>query len=107
MTRKALRFFSERQISTHFVDLKERAASPGELRRFTQKFGPESLVDRESPRYRELGLHVTQLSADRWIERLAAEPLLLVTPLARSGNDLTIGENEAEWKAWAARLKDR
>ena len=34
-TRAALRFFSERRIKTHFVDLNERAASPGELRRFT------------------------------------------------------------------------
>ena len=38
-TRKALRFFAERRIKTHFVDLQERAASPGELRRFAQKFG--------------------------------------------------------------------
>src|SRR5919201_528852 len=47
-TRKALRFFAERRIKTHFVDLAERAASPGELRRFAQKFGVEALVDRES-----------------------------------------------------------
>ena len=38
-TRKALRFFAERRIKTHFVDLQERAASPGELRRFAQRFG--------------------------------------------------------------------
>jgi arsenate reductase len=33
-TRKALRFFSERRIRTHFVDFMERAASAQELRRF-------------------------------------------------------------------------
>ena len=32
-TRKALRFFSERRIAVHFVDLAERPAAPGELRR--------------------------------------------------------------------------
>ena len=32
-TRKALRFFAERRIKTHFVDLQERAASPGEAAR--------------------------------------------------------------------------
>ena len=31
-TRKAMRFFSERRIKTHFVDLTERAASFSELR---------------------------------------------------------------------------
>ena len=38
-TRKAQRFFSERRIKTHFVDLNERPAALGELRRFAQKFG--------------------------------------------------------------------
>ena len=33
-TRKALRFFSERRVKTHFVDVMERAPAPGELRRF-------------------------------------------------------------------------
>ena len=37
-TRKALRFFAERRIRTHFVDLQEWPASPGELRRFVQRF---------------------------------------------------------------------
>ena len=46
-TRKALRFFSERRIKTHFVDLVERAASPGELTRFVQKFGVAALIDEE------------------------------------------------------------
>ena len=41
-TRKALRFFAERRIRTHFVDFAERAPSLGELRRFTQRFGLEA-----------------------------------------------------------------
>jgi hypothetical protein len=48
-TRKALRFFAERRIRTHFVDLAERAASKGELTRFAQKFGVHGLVDRAPP----------------------------------------------------------
>jgi arsenate reductase len=46
-TRKALRFFAERRVKAHFVDLQERAASPGELKRFAQKFGVEALIDRQ------------------------------------------------------------
>ncbi len=38
-TKKALRFFKERRIRVHFVDLEQRPASPGELRRFGQKCG--------------------------------------------------------------------
>ncbi len=64
-TRKALRFFSERRIRTHFVDLLERPAALGELRRFSQKFGIMALVDKGSKRFDELGLRHAQLSDDR------------------------------------------
>ena len=99
-TRKALRFFSERRIKTDFVDLMERPASLGELRRFAQKFGVTALIDRDSKRYDELGLRYAQLSDDRWLERLSAEPMLLRMPLVRSANRLVIGADEPTWKTW-------
>ena len=102
-TRKALRFFAERRIKTHFVDLQERAASPGELRRFAQKFGVQALVDRESRRYVELGLGAARLSDDRWLEKLAQEPLLLRIPLVRHQQQLTVGDAEATWRDWTGR----
>jgi arsenate reductase (glutaredoxin) len=102
-TRKALRFFAERRVKTHFVDLNERAASPGELKRFIQKFGIERLIDRHSKRYEELGLRHARLSDDRWIEKLAEEPLLLQMPLVRNGNALTVGLAESDWKTWTGK----
>ena len=101
-TRAALRFFAERRIKTHFVDLNERPASLGELRRFAQKFGTLKLVDRESRRYAELGLSVARLSDERWLEKLSLEPLLLRMPLVRNENRLTIGLADATWKEWCA-----
>lgn len=101
-TRKALRFFAERRIKTHFVDLNERGASLGELRRFAQKFGVEALVDRESKRFQELGLAVARYSDDRWLEKLVDEPLMLRVPLARFQHKLTIGLAESTWKEWVA-----
>jgi arsenate reductase len=102
-TRKALRFFSERRIRTHFVDLLERPAALGELRRFAQKFGVMALVDKESKRFEELGLHYAQLSDDRWLEKLSVEPLLLRIPLVRNANQLVIGADEDAWKRWVGR----
>jgi arsenate reductase-like glutaredoxin family protein len=99
-TRKALRFFAERRIKTHFVDLEERAASPGELKRFIQKFGTAAMIDRESKRFEELGLRFAQLSDKQWLEKLAAEPRLLPMPLVRHGHQLTIGLAEGDWKSW-------
>ena len=101
-TRKALRFFAERRIKTHFVDLNERPASPGELKRFIQKFGLDRLIDRDSKRYEELGLRHARLSDERWLEKLGEEPLLLHMPLVRNGNALTVGLAESDWKSWTA-----
>jgi arsenate reductase-like glutaredoxin family protein len=102
-TRKAQRFFAERRIRVHFVDLNERAASPGELRRFAQKFGVMELVDRDSRRFAELGLAHAERPAEWWFEELVEEPLLLRMPLVRSGNLLTLGEAEATWREWVTR----
>jgi arsenate reductase (glutaredoxin) len=99
-TRRALRFFSERRIRTHFVDLLERPAALGELRRFAQRFGVMALVDKESKRFAELGLGYAQFSDDRWLEKLSDEPLLLRMPLVRNANQLTIGANEDTWRSW-------
>jgi len=102
-TRKALRFFKERRVKVHFVDLKIRPASKGELTRFVQKFGIESLLDRDSRRFQDLGLGVGHSSAERWLELLVEEPLLLRMPLARNQNRLSVGVDEEEWKVWVHR----
>jgi arsenate reductase-like glutaredoxin family protein len=99
-TRKALRFFAERRVRTHFVDLTERAASLGELKRFAQKFGVNAMIDRGSARYHELGYAHALYSDDRWLEKLADDPMLLRIPLTRSANRLAIGLAESEWQSW-------
>jgi arsenate reductase-like glutaredoxin family protein len=99
-TRKALRFFAERRIKTHFVDLTERAASLGELKRFAQKFGVGALIDSSSTAFQELGLRHARMSDDSWLAKLAEEPRLLRVPLVRNGGKLTIGLEEMTWKEW-------
>jgi arsenate reductase len=101
-TRKALRFFSDRRVGTHFVDLKQRAASKGELGRFARKFGVEALVDRESKRFEALGLRQAHYGEARWLQLLEEEPMLLRTPLVRRGSEVTVGLEEDVWKGWTA-----
>ena len=78
----------------------ERPAALGELRRFAQKFGVTALIDRDSKRFGELGLRYTQLSDERWLEKLSEEPLLLRLPLVRNGNQVLIGADEKILKSW-------
>lgn len=104
-TRAAQRFFTERRVKVHFVDLKERAASKGELQRWVQKFGVTPLIDKQSKRYAELGLGVARLDDARWIEKLMDEPMLLVMPLVRWQHKVSIGDATAEWKQWVEAAK--
>lgn len=99
-TRKALRFFAERRIPVHFVDLDERPAARGELRRFQDKFGAAALINRDHPRFRALGLHVRGDSPERTLERALTEPRLLRTPLVRGDHRVAIGHAPDEWTAW-------
>jgi len=99
-TRKALRFFKERRIKVHFNDLRQRAASRGELRRFVQKFGTDALIDRESRRFQNRGLHTAHYGDDRWMEILEEEPGILVTPLVRWENRVTVGHDPDSWRGW-------
>jgi len=104
-TKKAQRFFAERRVKVHFVDLKERAASKGELQRFAQRFGLTALIDKQSRRYQDLGLGVVRYGDERWMETLVAEPLVLVQPLVRWQQKVTIGHAAAEWEQWIEAAK--
>ena len=102
-TRKALRFFSERRVRAHFVDLAERELAPGELQRFVQKFGVQGLLDRESKRFDQLGLQHLSMSDGRWLDKLLTEPALLRLPLVRRLGQpfgLSVGDAEPVWKTW-------
>jgi arsenate reductase len=104
-TRKAQRFFKERSVSVHFVDLKERPAARGELRRFAEKFGAAALIDRDSARFKALGLRVAGDSPERLLERALTEPRLLRTPLVRCGGHVAVGHAPETWQAWVEAAK--
>jgi len=104
-TRKAQRFFKERGVSVHFVDLKERPAARGELRRFAEKFGAGALINREGARFKALGLRVAGDSPERLLERGLPEPRLLRTPLVRCGGRVAIGHAPETWQAWVDATK--
>jgi arsenate reductase len=101
-TRKAERFFKERRVKIHFMDFAVRAPSAGELKRFAQPFGVEALIDRQSKRFAELGLGPARYGEEKWLALLGEEPLLLVQPLVRCRQRVTLGLAEATWKAWLA-----
>jgi arsenate reductase len=102
-TRAALRFFRERRIVVHFVDLRKKPIAAGELRRFTDGLGAAALLDTASRPYKEQGLAYLSTDAAGITSRLLADVRLIRLPLVRYGEEVTAGKAEATWKAWLAR----
>ena len=102
-TRAALRFFRERRIVVHFVDLKKKPIAAGELRRFVDRLGATALIDTQSRPYREQGLAWLSTDTQGLTQRLLADSRLLNLPLVRYGEDVTAGKADDTWKAWLAR----
>jgi arsenate reductase-like glutaredoxin family protein len=104
-TKKALRFFKERGLSPHFVDLKTRAIAPGELNRFVQKFGLNALVDTGGKAYKQQGLEYLRVSDEAMLQKLIDDPALMVQPLVRADTKLSAGLAEENWRAWCEEAK--
>jgi len=99
-SRAAERFFKERGITIHLVDLKQKPMAPGEIRRFIDRFGLPALLDTEGKSYIAAGLKYLRTSDAEILARLERDPLLLRLPLVRaSNNKLSIGHDENSWKA--------
>jgi arsenate reductase (glutaredoxin) len=101
-TRAAERFFKERKVAIHFVDLKQKPMAAGEIKRFIHRFGLRELLDAESKAYVDAGLKYLKLSDSELLAKIEKNPLLLRLPLIRSANLLSIGQNEDSWKAMFA-----
>jgi len=105
-TRKAERFFRERGVTIQMIDLAQKGPSAGELRSIAQAVGGVfKLFDKDGKRAADKGLRQALLG-DPDIERLLlADPLLLRTPVVRSGKAATVGgetpETKARWTEWA------
>jgi arsenate reductase-like glutaredoxin family protein len=100
-TRKAERWFKERQIRFQSVDLAQKGMSAGELRSVAARVGgTEALIDREGKRYVDKGLKYAAPTGPRIEAILVDDPLLLRTPIVRNGKDATIGFQPDVWETW-------
>ncbi len=102
-TQKAIRFFKERNIRIHYVDLKEKGISPGELRSVCNSIPLDELIDRAGKQYEKRNLKYMKFDME---SELLDDPLLLKTPIVRFKQKATIGHDPDTWKIWSVELKD-
>ena len=96
-TNKALRFFKERGIKVHFVDLREKPLAKGELENISRSVPIEDILDKESKEYIKSGME--HMIFDPF-EKILENPLLIKTPIVRNGQQATVGYSPEVWKSW-------
>jgi arsenate reductase-like glutaredoxin family protein len=98
-TAKAVRFFKERKIDIHIVDITEKGISEGEFNNIFRSVAPEDLIDRDGREYEKNNLKYIQHNEK---EVLLENPLLVRTPIVRNGNRATAGYTPEIWTKWMA-----
>jgi len=98
-TRAALRFFKERRMDVHFVDLHRKPMAAGELRRFVERLGARALADTEGKTWHDAGLGYLSMTEADLAARLLNDQRLLRIPLVRVENGFAAGRDEAAWRA--------
>jgi arsenate reductase-like glutaredoxin family protein len=94
-TRAAQRFFKERRVPVHYIDLGERNLSPGEFESVRRAVGLENMIDPEGREYKRLGLQYLRFDIG---EKLKENPLLFRTPIVRNGQRAVAGLQPEAWK---------
>ncbi len=102
-TNKALRFFKERNITVHFVDLSQKAITKGELDNILRSVSLEELIDRNGKQYRKRNLEYMTFDIR---DELLEDPLLFKTPIVRYKRHSSAGYLPDIWKEWVKSARE-
>ena len=98
-TKKAERYFKERNIKYQFIDLNRISLSKRELQSVKAAVGLINLIDKDSKDYLRLNLqHIINDSVKE--ELLLNNPKLYKTPIVRNCTQATVGYEPEIWKNW-------
>lgn len=99
-TKKAERYFKERNIKYQFIDIKEKGLSKGELTSVAQAVkGLENLLDPSAKDQDTLAL-IRYISDDDKLDKVLENQQVLKTPIVRNGKLATVGYLPDVWKTW-------
>lgn len=100
-TKKAERYFKERNVKFQFIDLKEKGLSKGEYTSVKQAVGGiDIMIDEDGKDKNTLTLMKYLSEADKE-EKLLENQQLLKTPIVRNGKQATVGYKPEIWQGWA------
>ena len=99
-TKKAERYFKERNIKYQLIDLKEKGMSKGEYTSVKQAVGGlDVMMDANSMCKDALAL-IKYIAAEDRDEKVLENQKVLKSPIVRNGKKATIGYQPEVWKTW-------
>ena len=99
-TKKAERYFKERNIKYQLTDLKEKGMSKGEYTSVKQAVGGlDAMLNADCKDKDALAL-IRYISAEDRDEKVLENQKVLRTPIVRNGKKATIGYQPEIWKTW-------
>ncbi len=99
-TKKAQRFFKERNIKAQLVDLDKYGISKGEFTKIKNAIKDlDKLIDTKSKNYDKSFIQFLSSEDDK-VEKILEYPTLLKTPVVVNGKNITVGYTPDVWKNW-------
>ena len=99
-TKKAERFFKERNIKFQAIDILDRGLSKGELQKISQSVGGiDNLIDNNA-KDKDILAFIQYSPEDTKFEKILENQHVLKTPIVRNKNKATVGINEKIWEDW-------
>ncbi len=98
-SKKAERFFKERNIKFQFIDLNEKSMSKGEFNSVLNSVNINDLINTKSKEYAKLNFNNIR-SSEVKTELLLKNQKVIKTPVVRNGKEATVGYNLDIWNKW-------
>lgn len=99
-TKKAQRYFKERNIKFQFIEIDKFGLSNGEYENIKRALGGfENLIDKKSKDYEKSFIEYLASDSEKE-DKLFDNPKLFLTPIVRNKNKATIGYTPEIWNEW-------
>lgn len=99
-TKKAMRYFKERNIKYQFIDMKEKGLSKGEYASVKQAVGGLEKMLNPNCKDKDALALVKYIADEDKDEKVLENQKVLATPIVRNGKKATMGYRPEEWKMW-------
>ena len=99
-TKKAMRYFKERNIKYQFVDMKEKGLSKGEYNSVKHAVGGLDKLLNPNCKDKDALALIKYIADEDKDEKVLENQKVLLTPIVRNGKLATVGYEPEVWKEW-------